>query len=210
MDAGLLALGHRLGSLLLMAFLSVRDHPFVLLFIVMNAIMAYWMFGHLRPTFMNRAKARSSSSAAPTLSVAQSQLPYRDYKLDELLPYNGHDRPEILLAVDQRIYDVTSAAHHYGPGGGYAALAGRDASRSLATHRVPKLAKGRVQAWDDLHDLSEAERNALNDWVAFFDNKYPRVGTLVQVHAWAGSDNEEITPERPKGFLIDNLEITPP
>ena len=193
-----------------MALLSVRDHPFVLLFIVANAVMAYWLFGHLRPGAPPALKRTTRNDGPPTLSMATSPLAYRDYKLEELLPYNGHDRPEILLAVDQRIYDVTSAAHHYGPGGGYAALAGRDASRSLATHRVPKLAKGGVQAWDDLHDLSESERNALNDWVAFFDHKYPRVGTLVQLHAWAGSDNEEITPERPKGFLIDHLEITPP
>jgi len=117
--------------------------------------------------------------------------------------------PAILVAVDHRVYDVSSSPS-YRKGGSYAKLAGRDCGRSLATHNIALLSRlnpDELQSWDDLTDLSSQERAALNDWIEFFDRKYPRVGTLVQTKSYAGSDQEDPDAELPtKGVFLTQSE----
>lgn len=44
----------------------------------------------------------------------------REYKLSELLNYNGTDTTvPILIAVKGKVFDVTSGGKFYGPGGSY-------------------------------------------------------------------------------------------
>lgn len=188
---------------LIVGMATLLKSPYTIIFILSNALLAYWIFSYRAPPGPQRSPRAGSSMTNPC-EDAKSNLKYRDYTLEELLPFNGAEREQILLALDQRVYDVTCAKHHYGRGGSYGALAGRDASRSLATHRIIKIKEEAVQAWDDLNDLSEEERKSLNEWVAFFDQKYPRVGTLMPLHAWAGSDNEEY-PDPPRGAILENL-----
>lgn len=187
-----------------MAFLR---NPYVLAIIVLNAALAYFFFGRLAPSPPRSANGKPVKPIAMVSQEPPPPLPYRDYTLEELLPFDGVQRDHILLAVDQRIYDVTSARHYYGAEGSYGALRGRDASRGLATHSIPRLKAGQVQTWDTLNDLTVGERESLNSWVAFFDGKYPRVGTLVQLHSWAGSDNEDRDSVR--GAISHDIELPP-
>ncbi|CAK9312782.1 unnamed protein product [Citrullus colocynthis] len=90
----------------------------------------------------------------------------------QLLAYNGTDRSKpIYVALKGRIYDVTTGAFLYGPGGPYAIFAGKDASRALA-----KMTKNEADITSSLTGLSEKEIAALNNWEKKFQAKYPIVG----------------------------------
>ena len=79
-------------------------------------------------------------------------------------------------------------------GGDYSVLAGRDASRALATGELPTFVNANyVQPWDPLTDLTPAQRSELNDWIDFFYAKYGQVGSLVQAVQPEGSDHEDFT-----------------
>lgn len=112
---------------------------------------------------------------------ATSPLPFAKYTLQTLIPFNGFDRPYILVAVGRKVYDVTSSASYYGPGGDYSAIAGRDSSRALAIGKLPtNLLRNVPQPWDDLQFDNHAVKDTFNYWCDFFASKYPCVGTLVQ------------------------------
>jgi len=46
--------------------------------------------------------------------------------------YDGRDGSTILLAINGKVFDVTTGRNFYGPGGPYGNFAGRDASRGMA------------------------------------------------------------------------------
>ena len=68
-----------------------------------------------------------------------------EYTGDEAFHHNG----QIFIAVRSKVYDVTLGASYYGPGAAYHALAGKDATRILATmdmqEKVIKFVKCKVQ-----------------------------------------------------------------
>ncbi|KAK7870479.1 hypothetical protein R5R35_000751 [Gryllus longicercus] len=101
----------------------------------------------------------------------------KDFTLEELKKYNGTQADgRILIAVNGFVYDVTEAKQFYGPGGPYAAFAGRDASRGLATFSVVSNEDG----YDDLSDLSPTELASLREWELQFQQKYEFVGALLK------------------------------
>ena len=61
-------------------------------------------------------------------------------------------------------------------GGSYEALAGRDASRALATMDLSR--KAVSDEWDELSDLGSEEWGTLKDWEQNFSMKYKCVGWL--------------------------------
>jgi len=100
----------------------------------------------------------------------------RDFKLEELRAFDGSDpTSSILMAVKGKVYDVTNGAGFYGPGGAYHAFAGRDASRALA--------KGSTESEEadntNLGDLTQEEKDTLNEWESHYQMKYEVVGNLV-------------------------------
>ncbi|KAG2730967.1 hypothetical protein G9P44_006116 [Scheffersomyces stipitis] len=96
-----------------------------------------------------------------------------------LVKYNGVDSPKVFIAVKGRVFDVSQGASFYGPGGPYANFAGRDASRGLAFNSFEKICLTPIdQPIDKLEDLTEGEKESLNNWEEHFENKYPIVGTL--------------------------------
>ena len=61
----------------------------------------------------------SKSSEKEEETEKENQLPpmeKRDFTLEELRPYNGKDNARILVAVNGKVFDVTSGRSFYGPG----------------------------------------------------------------------------------------------
>ncbi|XP_035414900.1 neuferricin [Cygnus atratus] len=93
----------------------------------------------------------------------------------ELRRHRGAEgEPGLYLALLGRVFDVRSGRKHYGPGGAYEGLAGRDASRALATGDFSPA--GLV---DDVSALTPAELAALRGWMDFYSARYAFVGKLV-------------------------------
>mmetsp|Transcript_18197 Transcript_18197/g.42798 ORF Transcript_18197/g.42798 Transcript_18197/m.42798 type:complete len:185 (-) Transcript_18197:56-610(-) len=99
----------------------------------------------------------------------------QDLTLDELAKFDGSDPSKpILICLKGVIYDVSTAKHMYGAGGGYACFAGKDSSRAMALMSLdPKNATG------DLSGLTAEDLKSLDSWEAFFIKKYAVVGKLI-------------------------------
>ncbi|RFU77666.1 progesterone binding [Trichoderma arundinaceum] len=71
-----------------------------------------------------------------------------------------------------KVYDVTGNKA-YQPGGSYHVFAGKDASRALGkTSTKPEDVRS------DWQDLSDKEKETLEDWVTFFSKRYNVVGVV--------------------------------
>ncbi|KAM6048476.1 neuferricin isoform 2-T4 [Theristicus caerulescens] len=86
----------------------------------------------------------------------------------------GAGEPGLYLAVLGRVFDVERGRKHYGPGGAYSGLAGRDATRAFATGDFTQA--GLV---DDVSGLSAGEMLAIRSWLSFYGDNYLPVGKLV-------------------------------
>lgn len=111
-------------------------------------------------------------------------LPKGDMTLAELRKYDGRNEERVLLSVNREIYDVSKGTRFYGPDGPYASLAGRDATRALASFSVDAV----KDEWDDYSDLSVSQMNTVAEWIEQFKEKYDYVGKLVK------TDAEKSTP----------------
>uniref|UniRef100_A0A8B9GJ14 Neuferricin n=1 Tax=Amazona collaria TaxID=241587 RepID=A0A8B9GJ14_9PSIT len=93
----------------------------------------------------------------------------------ELARYRGAPgEPGLYLAVLGRVFDVERGRRHYGPGGAYSGLAGRDATRAFATGDFT--AAGLV---DEVSALSAGQLLAIQSWLSFYSEHYEPVGKLV-------------------------------
>ncbi|KYO32032.1 neuferricin [Alligator mississippiensis] len=93
----------------------------------------------------------------------------------ELARYTGAEgSPGLYLAVLGQVFDVRRGREHYGPGGAYSGLAGRDASRAFVTGDFS--AQGLV---DDVSGLPPRDAPALRRWLRFYQEQYGFVGKLV-------------------------------
>ncbi|NXX42288.1 NEUFC protein, partial [Tricholaema leucomelas] len=93
----------------------------------------------------------------------------------ELARYRGAaGEPGLYLAVLGRVFDVKRGRRHYGPGGAYSGLAGRDATRAFATGDFTQ-----VGLVDDVSALSSSEMLAIQSWLSFYSDNYDPVGKLV-------------------------------
>jgi membrane-associated progesterone receptor component len=77
------------------------------------------------------------------------------------------------MACDGIVFDTTSGRDFYGPGGPYAALNGRDASRALA---MMKINVSEEEEALGVEGLSEDEVKTLREWRVKFEGKYPALG----------------------------------
>lgn len=135
----------------------------------------------------------------------------------ELSRHDGSDPTlPLYLALNGTIYDVSASAHMYGPGGGYAFFAGRDATRAFVTGCFREDLTGDmrgveemflpVEDGDAFEEVKEEERErevaeakekvdkAVAGWKAFYDgsDKYFAVGRIVRE-----DDGDEMGPVRP-------------
>jgi len=98
----------------------------------------------------------------------------RLFTKQELQLYDGTDAKRALyVALNGKVYDVSSGAKFYGHGGAYEILAGKDATRVLAQMDMKAPREDCT-----VSDLTADQRGSLNEWIAKFDSKYPTVGTL--------------------------------
>ncbi|XP_010179747.1 PREDICTED: neuferricin, partial [Mesitornis unicolor] len=86
----------------------------------------------------------------------------------------AESEPGLYLAVLGRVFDVERGRRHYGPGGAYSGLAGRDASRAFATGDFTQA--GLV---DDVSALSLSQMLTIQSWLSFYSDNYDPVGKLV-------------------------------
>jgi len=77
------------------------------------------------------------------------------------------------MACDGIVFDTTSGRDFYGPGGPYAALNGRDASRALA---MMKINVSEEEEALGVEGLSEDEVKTLREWRGKVGGKYPALG----------------------------------
>ncbi|KAL2197048.1 hypothetical protein P885DRAFT_36041 [Corynascus similis CBS 632.67] len=137
--------------------------------------------------------------------------------LDELAAYDGTDPTKpIYLAINGTIYDVSSNARTYGPGGSYRFFSGCDAARAFVTgcfaedrtadmRGVEEMylplddpAVDRHWSPEELAELKKKERaeaekrvhDGLAHWVNFFRNnpKYDFVGYVKRPEGWPGTE----------------------
>ncbi|KAK6493758.1 membrane-associated progesterone receptor component 2-like [Huso huso] len=113
----------------------------------------------------------------------------RDFTLEHLREYDGVQNPRILMAVNMKVFDVTSGKRFYGQDGPYGIFAGRDGSRGLATFCLDKDALR--DEYDDLSDLNAVQMESVREWEMQFLEKYDYVGRLLK----PGDEPSEYTDE---------------
>lgn len=98
--------------------------------------------------------------------------------LGELAKFDGSTPGSpIYVSINGSIYDVTSSARIYGPGGPYHAFSGKDSARAFVTGCYEK----EDELTHDLRGLDEEEiEEQLGGWIRFFSNnpRYWLVGTV--------------------------------
>lgn len=111
-----------------------------------------------------------------------SKVPVKGYQppqvgeitLEEMSKCTGEDpfRP-ILVALRGQIYDMSEARNFYGPGGAYHVYAGREAARALG-----KMSLSAKDCTAEIDDLTEKEKETLQQWETKFSSKYKVVGQV--------------------------------
>ncbi|XP_029924437.1 neuferricin [Myripristis murdjan] len=115
--------------------------------------------------------------------------PVRLLSRRELSLYTGEEGSRgLYLALLGEVFDVHKGHKHYGPGGAYHFMAGRDASLAFVTGDFTESG-----LTDDVSNLSPLQVVALYDWLAFYHNNYDPVGRVVgQFYSESGQPTEAL------------------
>ncbi|KAL6558249.1 hypothetical protein OROMI_018599 [Orobanche minor] len=168
------------------AFLTVLAVGFTIYYVVSNS------FGssddhHGRH---NRRRSANSDKEQP-MEPLSPPVQLGEISAEELKQYDGSDpKKPLLVAIKGQIYDVTHSRYgssvpdmdsrmvFYGPGGPYAAYAGKDASRAFA-----KMSFETNNVSGDVTGLDVLELEILQDWERRFMSRYVKVGTIRTISA---------------------------
>nr|XP_040039033.1 neuferricin [Gasterosteus aculeatus aculeatus] len=115
--------------------------------------------------------------------------PLRLLSRSELALYDGEEGSKgLYLAVLGQVFDVHKGHKHYGPGGAYHFMTGKDASVAFVTGDFTESG-----LTDDVSSLSPLQVMALYDWLAFYQRDYTRVGLLIgRFYCEAGQPTEAL------------------
>ncbi|KAG6462623.1 hypothetical protein O3G_MSEX013372 [Manduca sexta] len=122
--------------------------------LVLIAIIVYIIYKIIKSNFESEKSYPPPPPPLPKLR--------KDLTVAELKKYDGTQSDgRVLLAVNSVIFDVTKGKRFYGPGGPYAAFAGKDATRGLATGEV---AASENDEYDPCSDLTADEIASAKEW----------------------------------------------
>ncbi|KAM8898665.1 neuferricin isoform 2-T2 [Spinachia spinachia] len=97
----------------------------------------------------------------------------------ELALYDGEEGSKgLYLAILGQVFDVHKGHKHYGPGGAYHFMTGKDTSLAFITGDFTESG-----LTDDVSSLSPLQVTALYDWLAFYQRDYTRVEALLLAEA---------------------------
>ncbi|XP_070773094.1 neuferricin [Enoplosus armatus] len=101
--------------------------------------------------------------------------PVRLLSRRELSLYDGEEGSKgLYLALLGQVFDVHKGHRHYGPGGAYHFMAGKDASLAFISGDFTE--RGQT---DDVSSLSPQQVVALYDWLSFYQRDYQAVGLVI-------------------------------
>jgi len=98
------------------------------------------------------------------------------FSFDEIRRH-GQNEERIMLSLLGIAYDVTSGADFFGSSGPYRVYSGHDATFALATMSLKAEDLDRFD-----YELDSDDLQCLADWIAYFDKKYTRAGTVDVQH----------------------------
>jgi cell division septation protein DedD len=129
------------------------------------------------------AAASASPPAMPTISAEElaKRLSENKKLLPTVMRISKADlakRTELWVALRGHVFDVSAKRALYETGGSYRVFVGRDASRAFALGSV----KGDA-ASDDVTGLEPKHVKALDEWFAFYMQRYPLVAVLTDSQA---------------------------
>ncbi|CAK6971854.1 neuferricin isoform X1 [Scomber scombrus] len=131
------------------------------------------MFGYVLVAFFSVLLAVWFMPREWPLSVGNEST-QRLLSRQELSLYDGEKGSRgVYLAILGQVFDVHKGNRHYGPGGAYHAMAGRDASLAFITGDFAESG-----ATDDVSSLSPLQIVALYDWLTFYQRDYQPVGVV--------------------------------
>lgn len=105
----------------------------------------------------------------------------RTFTVRELRQYDGVQDKRIYIAVNGKVFDATNTKDIQFLDGPVYSLAGRDASRALATFSLNEQLDN-LSEMDDLSDLNPLQMDSLFHWEMQYSERYPCVGRLVRSH----------------------------
>ncbi|KAG7159427.1 membrane-associated progesterone receptor component 1-like isoform X2 [Homarus americanus] len=121
--------------------------------------------------------SNGSGAASGPLEPPVPKMKRQDMNLAQLKQYDGTgEHGRVCVAVNGKVFDVTRGKKFYGPGGPYAAFAGHDATRALATFSVNDV----KEEYDDLSDLSSMQMDSVREWEMQFTEKYDYIGKFLK------------------------------
>jgi len=115
----------------------------------------------------------AAAGRAETLFPVPMHVPNKTFFLQELSTYDGRRTSKIYISVRGYVYDVSSSAEFYGPGGAYGHMAGNDATVALANFSLSSELLN--QPWSS---LDEGQESTLAGYIRTFQSKYSCMGTL--------------------------------
>ncbi|XP_030009066.1 neuferricin [Sphaeramia orbicularis] len=107
----------------------------------------------------------------------------------DLKQYGGEEGSRgLYLALLGQVFDVHRGHKHYGPGGAYHCMAGKDASLSFITGDFTD-----TGLTDDVSSLSPVQLVSLYDWLDFYHREYRHVGFVIgRFYSEAGHPTETL------------------
>ncbi|KAJ1674125.1 Dihydrodipicolinate synthase [Spiromyces aspiralis] len=176
-------------------YMQLTSSPLTVVLLTATTYFAYRILTH-KPS----AQPGPDDEGSEIKLEEADKIVLRDFTPHELAKYDGKDKNEnnkVYLAIEGTVFDVTVSAKFYGPDGPYGIFAGRDASRGLAKGELDsKLLTDLDKPVDTLDDLTFEERDTLANWKAFFENKYPAIGRLVNPPALTTKGGEDTAEQQ--------------